>query len=138
MLCWYSRVLIYSVWPTKSPNPPDWSQVGQNHNISIVELVFIWFLLSFKVGLPEGRREKMAKMYDYLFKLLLIGDSGVGKTCLLFIFPRTPSTPPSSPPSSSLEQGWGPPRGRPPASERKKWQCDTVAVAFIMWFWANL
>ncbi|KAI4825839.1 hypothetical protein KUCAC02_021504 [Chaenocephalus aceratus] len=25
----------------------------------------------------------MAKTYDYLFKLLLIGDSGVGKTCLL-------------------------------------------------------
>ncbi|KAA3681176.1 Ras-related protein Rab-8A [Paragonimus westermani] len=28
----------------------------------------------------------MAKCYDYLFKLLLIGDSGVGKTCLLFRF----------------------------------------------------
>ena len=28
----------------------------------------------------------MAKAYDYLFKLLLIGDSGVGKTCLLFRF----------------------------------------------------
>ncbi|XP_050525185.1 ras-related protein Rab-8A-like isoform X2 [Daktulosphaira vitifoliae] len=26
----------------------------------------------------------MAKTYDYLFKLLLIGDSGVGKTCVLF------------------------------------------------------
>ena len=26
------------------------------------------------------------KNYDYLFKLLLIGDSGVGKTCLLFRF----------------------------------------------------
>lgn len=26
------------------------------------------------------------KTYDYLFKLLLIGDSGVGKTCLLFRF----------------------------------------------------
>lgn len=29
---------------------------------------------------------KMAKSYDYLFKLLLIGDSGVGKTCVLFRF----------------------------------------------------
>uniref|UniRef100_A0A8B9QD26 Uncharacterized protein n=1 Tax=Apteryx owenii TaxID=8824 RepID=A0A8B9QD26_APTOW len=29
---------------------------------------------------------RMAKTYDYLFKLLLIGDSGVGKTCLLFRF----------------------------------------------------
>ncbi|KAL1236036.1 Ras-related protein Rab-8A [Trichinella spiralis] len=28
----------------------------------------------------------MAKSYDFLFKLLLIGDSGVGKTCLLFRF----------------------------------------------------
>ena len=31
-------------------------------------------------------KKKMAKTYDYLFKLLLIGDSGVGKTCLLFRF----------------------------------------------------
>ncbi|KAF4518976.1 hypothetical protein B566_EDAN007764 [Ephemera danica] len=30
--------------------------------------------------------DKMAKTYDYLFKLLLIGDSGVGKTCVLFRF----------------------------------------------------
>jgi len=29
---------------------------------------------------------EMAKTYDYLFKLLLIGDSGVGKTCVLFRF----------------------------------------------------
>ncbi|XP_043358773.1 ras-related protein Rab-8A isoform X2 [Lepidochelys kempii] len=39
--------------------------------------------------LPEGRgpaRWNMAKTYDYLFKLLLIGDSGVGKTCALFRF----------------------------------------------------
>lgn len=28
----------------------------------------------------------MSKAYDYLFKLLLIGDSGVGKTCVLFRF----------------------------------------------------
>ncbi len=27
-----------------------------------------------------------SKAYDYLFKLLLIGDSGVGKTCILFRF----------------------------------------------------
>ena len=28
----------------------------------------------------------MAKTYDYLFKLLLIGDIGVGKTCVMFRF----------------------------------------------------
>jgi len=28
----------------------------------------------------------MTKKYDLLFKLLLIGDSGVGKTCILFRF----------------------------------------------------
>ena len=28
----------------------------------------------------------MAKNYDYLFRLLLVGDSGVGKTCILIRF----------------------------------------------------
>lgn len=31
-------------------------------------------------GVPGGQR----RAYDLLFKLLLIGDSGVGKTCVLF------------------------------------------------------
>lgn len=39
-----------------------------------------------KQGSQTGETESMAKTYDYLFKLLLIGDSGVGKTCLLFRF----------------------------------------------------
>ena len=39
-------------------------------------------------GVSQTHRQtrKMAKTYDYLFKLLLIGDSGVGKTCVLFRF----------------------------------------------------
>ncbi|XP_072100581.1 ras-related protein Rab-8A isoform X2 [Mobula birostris] len=38
-----------------------------------------------EAGLP-AELGAMAKTYDYLFKLLLIGDSGVGKTCVLFRF----------------------------------------------------
>lgn len=38
----------------------------------------------------KGAQEKMSLTpyirYDYLFKLLLIGDSGVGKSCLLLRF----------------------------------------------------
>ena len=33
-----------------------------------------------------NRDRAMAKTYDFLFKLLLIGDSGVGKTCILVRF----------------------------------------------------
>uniref|UniRef100_A0A8C8RFP0 small monomeric GTPase n=1 Tax=Pelusios castaneus TaxID=367368 RepID=A0A8C8RFP0_9SAUR len=32
------------------------------------------------------RLPAMAKQYDVLFRLLLLGDSGVGKTCLLCRF----------------------------------------------------
>lgn len=39
-----------------------------------------------KARLTDRNQQDMAKTYDYLFKLLLIGDSGVGKTCLLFRF----------------------------------------------------
>lgn len=35
---------------------------------------------------PAPRVSAMAKAYDHLFKLLLIGDSGVGKTCLIIRF----------------------------------------------------
>merc|ERR1711868_142990 len=34
----------------------------------------------------EQKRVMAKKTYDLLFKLLLIGDSGVGKTCILFRF----------------------------------------------------
>lgn len=35
---------------------------------------------------PAPLESAMAKAYDHLFKLLLIGDSGVGKTCLIIRF----------------------------------------------------
>ncbi|CAO2598957.1 Ras-related protein Rab-13, partial [Lemmus lemmus] len=35
---------------------------------------------------PTPPKSAMAKAYDHLFKLLLIGDSGVGKTCLIIRF----------------------------------------------------
>lgn len=47
------------------------------------------FLYIFAAASPGGISaitSSMAKTYDYLFKLLLIGDSGVGKTCVLFRF----------------------------------------------------
>jgi len=37
-------------------------------------------------SIKTNKKVEMAKTYDYLFKLLLIGDSGVGKTCVLFRF----------------------------------------------------
>lgn len=48
----------------------------------------VWRARRFRFGTGRtGKHDgKMAKTYDYLFKLLLIGDSGVGKTCLLFRF----------------------------------------------------
>ena len=44
----------------------------------------------------------MAKTYDYLFKLLLIGDSGVGKTSLLFRKRRAMSSAVTHPTSRYL------------------------------------
>lgn len=35
---------------------------------------------------PRYKCTDFAPRYDYLFKLLLIGDSGVGKSCLLLRF----------------------------------------------------
>ena len=34
----------------------------------------------------------MAKTYDYLFKILLVGDSDVGKTQILYRFTECPSS----------------------------------------------
>ena len=53
----------------------------------------------------------MAKQYDVLFRLLLIGDSGVGKTCLLCRF--TDNEFHSSHISTIGKGRW--PRGAPPS-----------------------
>lgn len=42
--------------------------------------------VSFGASLTRSNGEMAKKTYDLLFKLLLIGDSGVGKTCILFRF----------------------------------------------------
>jgi Ras-related protein Rab-1A len=39
-----------------------------------------------KLLLKSSQQHDMSTDYDYLFKLLLIGDSGVGKSCLLLRF----------------------------------------------------
>lgn len=54
----------------------------------------------------------MAKTYDYLFKLLLIGDSGVGKTCLLFRFSEDAFNTTFI--STIGESRWSPPHPRTP------------------------
>lgn len=56
----------------------------------------------------------MAKQYDVLFRLLLIGDSGVGKTCLLCRF--TDNEFHSSHISTIGKGRW--PRGAPPSRRR--------------------
>lgn len=46
-------------------------------------------VLGYQIFVLSRRTESLSmakKTYDLLFKLLLIGDSGVGKTCVLFRF----------------------------------------------------
>lgn len=48
--------------------------------------LFLYISAAASPGGISAITSSMAKTYDYLFKLLLIGDSGVGKTCVLFRF----------------------------------------------------
>jgi len=49
-------------------------------NYSAIRVVQLWRDPAFTIT------DKLPIRYDYLFKLLLIGDSGVGKSCLLLRF----------------------------------------------------
>jgi len=49
-------------------------------------LVQVLYPQIYSDSIKTNKKVEMAKTYDYLFKLLLIGDSGVGKTCVLFRF----------------------------------------------------
>lgn len=60
---------------TRSKLPLSWSQSSG----SLTRSTHVY-------QLEVGGKAMAKKSYDYLFKLLLIGDSGVGKTCILFRF----------------------------------------------------
>lgn len=64
MICQLCYSIVYA-WSLEFPGRDDTSEEGVSGHTD---------------------RLNMAKTYDYLFKLLLIGDSGVGKTCVLFRF----------------------------------------------------
>ncbi|GEM07092.1 ras-related protein Rab-4B [Rhodotorula toruloides] len=76
-------------------------------------------------------RTELPELYDYLLKLILIGDSGVGKSCLLYHFLNDRSVEfastlmrlPSSIPSSSSISTTPTSSPRPPASKTLKVQC---------------
>merc|ERR1712217_610616 len=44
------------------------------------------YLIKRKIYTNQNQKMAINPEYDYLFKLLLIGDSGVGKSCLLLRF----------------------------------------------------
>ena len=48
--------------------------------------VFLFSVLLIALTTISFPNRKMNPEYDFLFKLLLIGDSGVGKSCLLLRF----------------------------------------------------
>jgi Ras-related protein Rab-8A len=54
----------------------------------IFSAIFFWFLFEKDLSKKKkmGKKKKLMQDYDYLFKILLIGDSGVGKTCILMRF----------------------------------------------------
>lgn len=54
--------------------------------VAVCNVVQVSFVCLIVYLVSVGILQEMAKTYDYLFKLLLIGDSGVGKTCILVRF----------------------------------------------------
>lgn len=83
--------MLTQAFPLQSPLPPlssmslsfishaRWAVISPFWNRNLPEVFFVYLWLSLLTGTVCDR-------YDYLFKLLLIGDSGVGKSCLLLRF----------------------------------------------------
>uniref|UniRef100_A0AAY4BVX7 Ras-related protein Rab-15 n=2 Tax=Denticeps clupeoides TaxID=299321 RepID=A0AAY4BVX7_9TELE len=72
---------IGALTPTPVYRRTEEDEAGWRRDVIALVLIqfFCFFLFCFKF-------DAMAKQYDVLFRLLLLGDSGVGKTCLLCRF----------------------------------------------------
>ena len=86
--------------------------------------------------------------YDYVFKLVLIGDSGVGKSCLLLRLPTTPTQRATShlgvdfvrscrSPLAAAPPHWSPPPQRAAGRGRQPSPAPRVAVPASPMLWPN-
>lgn len=67
------------------------NQPTASHRSSTADPCSFYSVYLLHLGAYSSTRDRLGdemakKTYDLLFKLLLIGDSGVGKTCILFRF----------------------------------------------------